>query len=140
MSRFTFNTIGLFTTDNRKVVDFYCNIFGFETEWNGTDIDVEMHLDPSKNAGQTMRILLFPREHIELMTKQRFTYPSGTNGTMELSFDVPTFADVDKEYARAVSMGAAPIFPPTTMPWDQRTSNIADPEGNLIEISSFCEE
>lgn len=140
MSRFTFNTIALFTTDNCKVVDFYCNIFGFETEWNGTDIDVEMHLDPSKNAGQTMRILLFPREHIELMTKQRFTYPSGTNGTMELSFDVPTFADVDKEYARAVSMGAAPIFPPTTMPWDQRTSYIADPEGNLIEISSFCEE
>lgn len=62
MGRFTFNTIGIFTTDNRKVVDFYCNIFGFETEWrsahgdallakNGTDIDVEMHLDPSKNAG-----------------------------------------------------------------------------------------
>lgn len=108
-------------------------------EW-GTDIDVEMHLAPSKNAGQTMRILLFPREHIEQMTKQRFTYPSGTNGTMELSFDVPTFADVDKEYARAVSMGAAPIFPPTTMPWDQRTSYIAAPEGNSIEISSFCEE
>ena len=133
MKRFTFNTIALFTTDNRKVVDFYCNIFGFETAWNGTDIDVEMHLDG-------MRILLFPREHIELMTKQRFTYPSGVNGTMELSFDVPTFADVDREYARAVAMGAKPIFPPTTMPWDQRTSYIADPEGNLIEISSFCEE
>ena len=63
MSRFKFNTIGLFTTDNQKVVDFYCNIFGFETSWNGIDADVEMHLGD-------MRILLFPRESIEKMTQQ----------------------------------------------------------------------
>lgn len=130
MKRFTFNTIALFTTDNARVVDFYCRIFGFETAWNGTDIDVEMRLDG-------MRLLLFPRESIEKMTAQRFTYPTGINGTMELSFDVATYADVDREYDRAVSMGAKPVFPPTTEPWGQRTSYIADPEGNLIEISSF---
>lgn len=96
------------------------------------DIDVEMHLDG-------MRILLFPRLSIEKMTHQKFSYPSGINGTMELSFDVPTFADVDKEYNRAVSMGAKPIMEPTTEPWGQRTSYVADPEGNLIEISSFKE-
>lgn len=132
MKRFKFNTIGLFTTDNQKMVDFYCDIFGFETSWNGIDIDVEMHLD-------NMRILLFPRESIEKMTMQKFTYPSGVNGTMELSFDVPTFADVDKEYERALSMGAKPVFEPTTEPWGQRTCYVADPEGNLIEISSFDE-
>lgn len=133
MSRFKFNTIALFTTDNQKVVDFYCDIFGFETSWNGIDVDVEMHLDD-------MRILLFPRESIEKMTRQKFTYPSGINGTMEISFDVPTFADVDKEYNRAVSMGAKPIMVPTTEPWGQRTCYVADPEGNLIEISSFNEQ
>ena len=90
MSRFKFNTIALFTTDNQKMVDFYCDIFGFETSWNGLDIDVEMHLD-------VMRLLLFPRESIEKMTQQRFTYPSGINGTMEISFDVPTYADVAEE-------------------------------------------
>ena len=132
MSRFKFNTIALFTTDNQKVVDFYCDIFGFEAEWNGIDVDVEMRLD-------NMRLLLFPRESIEKMTRQKFTYPSGINGTMEISFDVPTFADVDKEYDRAVSMGAKPIMVPTTEPWGQRTCYIADPEGNLIEISSFTE-
>ena len=132
MKRFTFNTIALFTTDNQKVVDFYCDIFGFETSWNGLDIDVEMHLDG-------MCILLFPRESIEKMTQQRFAYPSGINGTMEISFDVPSFADVDKEYVRAVSMGAKPIMEPTTEPWGQRTCYVADPEGNLIEISSFKE-
>ncbi len=130
MKRFKFNTIALFATDNQKMVDFYCDIFGFETEWNGIDIDVEMRLGD-------MRLLLFPRESIEKMTRQKFTYPSGINGTMEISFDVPTFADVDKEYNRAVGMGAKPIFEPTTEPWGQRTSYVADSEGNLIEISSF---
>ncbi len=35
----------------------------------------------------------------------------------EISFDVPSFADVDKEYDRAVSMGAKSIMEPTTEPW-----------------------
>lgn len=63
MSIFKFNTIALFTTNNQKEVDFYCDIFGFETSWNGIDADVEMHLGD-------MRILLFPRESIEKMTQQ----------------------------------------------------------------------
>lgn len=54
--------------------------------------------------------------------------------------DEPTFADVDKEYSRAVVMGAKPIMEPTTEPWGQRTCYVADPEGNLIEICSFNEE
>lgn len=128
--RFRFDTIGLLTTDNAKMVDFYHDIFGFATEWNGIDVDVEMHLGE-------MRIILLPRQSVERMTSQRFSYPSGTNGTMEIAFDVPTFADVDKEYERAVGMGAKPVFEPTTEPWGQRTCYIADPEGNLIEIYSF---
>ena len=71
------------------------------------------------------------------MTSRRYAYPDGTNGTMELSFDVPSFGDVDREYERAVSMGAGAVMAPTTEPWGQRTCYVADPEGNLIEISSF---
>ena len=130
--RFTFNTIGLFTTDNAKMVAFYRDIFGFKTEWNGMDPNVEMTLGAS-------RIIMFPRVAFEQMTSREYAYPNGTNGTIELSFDVPTFADVDKEFDRAVSMGAKPVFAPTTEPWGQRTCYVADPEGNLIEISSFIE-
>ena len=155
--RFSFNTIGLFTTDNAKMVAFYRDIFGFHTEWNGcanrtqsracssyaevqpaldkvngTDPNVEMTLGDS-------RIIMFPRDAFEQMTSQQYAYPQGVNGTMEISLDVPCFADVDKEYERAVSMGAKPIFAPTTEPWGQRTCYVADPEGNLIEISSFVE-
>lgn len=130
--RFTFNTIGLFTTDNARMVAFYRDVFGFETTWNGTDPNVEMTLGAS-------RIIMFPRDAFEQMTSWHYAYPEGDNGTMEISFEVPTFADVDKEYERAVSMGAKPIFVPTTEPWGQRTCYVADPEGNLIEISSFVE-
>ena len=130
--RFTFNTVGLFTTDNSKMVAFYRDVFGFQTEWNGKEPNVELRL-----AGS--RIILFPRTDFEQMTSQQYAYPRGVNGTMELSFDVPTFADVDKEYAAALGKGAKAIFPPTTEPWGQRTCYVADPEGNLIEISSFVE-
>lgn len=128
--QFSFNTIGLFTTDNTKMVAFYRDVFGFRTDWNGKDPNVEMTLNG-------MRLIMFPRKDFELMISQSLFYPQGKNGTMELSFDVPTFADVDKEYLRAIHLGAQPVFEPTTEPWGQRTCYVADPEGNLIEISSF---
>ena len=86
-----------------------------------------------------MRIILFPRADFEQMTGQRYTYPKGFNGTMELAIDVPSFAHVDKEYAHAISLGAASVMEPVTEPWGQRTCYVADPDGNLIEINSFCQ-
>ena len=132
-SRFKFNTIGLFTTDNKVTVDFYTKVFGFTTSWDGEQPNVEMALGE-------MRIILFPRDAFEQMVSQKFQYPQGLNGTMELSFDVPSFADVDKEYLNALHYGAKPVLPPTTEPWGQRTCYIADPDGNLIEIGSFVEK
>ena len=132
MNRFYFNTIGLFTRDNQKTVDFYTKAFGFTTDWDGVQPNVEMTL------GQ-MRIILFPRDAFEQMVSRQFKYPEGLNGTMELTFDVPTFADVDREYHNALDHGAISVLPPTTEPWGQRTCYVADPDGNLIEIGSFNE-
>lgn len=130
MKRFNFNTIGLLTRNNRAIVDFYTKVFGFTTDWDGVQPNVEMTLDG-------MRIILFPRSDFEQMVSKKFIYPEGFNGTMELSFDVPTFADVDREYLQAIANGATSVLPPTTEPWGQRTCYVADPDGNLIEISSF---
>lgn len=130
MKRFNFNTIGLFTTNTEAMVAFYRDIFGFETDWNGKEPNVEMSLDG-------IRLIMFPSEDFEKMISKALTYPNEINGSMELSFDVPTFADVDKEYERAISLGAKSVFAPTTEPWGQRTCYVSDPEGNLIEISSF---
>ena len=131
-SRFTFNTVGLFTTDNKATVDFYTKVFGFTTSWDGVQPNVEMFLGDS-------RIILFPRDAFEQMVSKKFLYPEGFNGTMELSLDVPTFADVDKEYQNALNNGAKSVLPPTTEPWGQRTCYVADPDGNPIEIGSFVE-
>lgn len=133
MKRFTFNTIGLFTRNNKAIVDFYTKAFGFTTDWDGEQPNVEMSLDG-------MRIILFPRDAFEQMVSKRFNYPEGFNGTMELAFDVPTFADVDKEYANAITCGGKSVMPPTTEPWGQRTCYVADPDGNLIEIGSFVDD
>lgn len=130
--RFSFNTVGLFTRDNKATVEFYTKAFGFTTEWDGIQPNVEMFLG-------AMRIILFPREGFEQMVSRQFHYPEGLNGTMELAFDVPTFADVDKEYQNALHCGAKSVMLPTTEPWGQRTCYVADPDGNLIEIGSFHE-
>lgn len=132
-NKFTFNTIGLFTTDNKKMVDFYRDIMGFTTDWDGEDANVMMHHGD-------MTLMLFPREMFEIMTSQKYSYPDGLNGTLEMAFHVPSFKDVDVEYDRAVAMGAKSVFQPQTMPWGQRTCYIADPEGNLIEIHSFTQD
>lgn len=132
-TRFNFNTIGLFTTDNTKMVEFYRDVMGFETDWDGQEPNVMMHLG-------NMQLIMFPRPIFEQMTDRKYSYPSGLNGTMELAFHVPTFKDVDEEYNRVVSLGARSVFEPQTMPWGQRTCYIADPDGNLIEIHSFTED
>ncbi len=53
--RFTFNTIGLFTRDNRTTVDFYTRTSGFHCDWDGVQSNVEFFLGD-------IRIILFPRE------------------------------------------------------------------------------
>ena len=110
--RFKFNTVGLFTRDNKATVDFYTKTFD-------------------------MRIILYPRSDFEQMVSYKFQYPMGLNGTVELAFDVPSYADVDKEYQHALHHGAISVLPPTTEPWGQRTCYVADPDGNLIEIGAF---
>lgn len=130
--RFKCNTIGLLTTNNAATVEFYSQAFGFTTDWDGEAPNVDMRLGD-------MRIILFPREDFEQMTQTKYAYPQGLNGTMEIAIDVPTFADVDKEYAHAIACDAKSVMPPTTEPWGQRTCYVADPDGNLIEINSFVE-
>ena len=130
--RFRFNTVGLFTRDNRATVDFYTRAFGFTTEWDGVQPNVEMWLDG-------VRLILFPRDAFGRMVSREFAYPDGPNGAAELALEVPTFADVDREYEAALDCGALSVLPPTTEPWGQRTCYVADPDGNLVEIGSFVE-
>ena len=123
------NTIGLFTNNKRAVIDFYTKTLGFTTNWDGVQPNVVMKLGNS-------RIILFPRDAFEKITSRKSNHPNGTNGPIQICFDVPTFAEVDKQYGNAVQNGARNVMAPVTEPWGQRTCYVADPEGNLIGISS----
>ncbi|OBF62432.1 hypothetical protein A5756_00840 [Mycobacterium sp. 852002-53434_SCH5985345] len=58
-------------------------------------------------------------------------------GEMILDF---TAADVDGEYTRINTLGAAWLMAPTTQPWGRRSMLLRDPYGHLINVSSSTTE
>ena len=122
--------IGLFVNDMPTMVRFYRDVLGFEITEGENAVNVYL----IKNGTLFM---LYERKNFEKMTNRKYEYLNGFNGHFGIALYVDTFAEVDKEYAKAVAKGAQSVLEPTTEPWGQRTCYIADPEGNLIEIGSF---
>jgi lactoylglutathione lyase len=125
-----FDMIGLFVDDLHKMVAFYRDVLGLEIEWDGNGPYAEF-----KHAG--IRFAMYERKELPRLFGQPPTYPSGLNGTFELAIDLPRFEDVAPEFARIVGAGATPVYAPRDEPWGMRSSMVADPEGNLVEIGSW---
>ena len=121
---------GLFVDDMPKMIHFYRDVLGFEIAEGEDAVNVYLIKDGTL-------FMLYERKNFEKMTKRKYEYLKGFNGHFELALYVDTFEEVDLEYAKAIEKGACSVLEPTTEPWGQRTSYIADPEGNLIEIGSF---
>jgi lactoylglutathione lyase len=122
--------IGIFVQDLPRMVSFYRDVLGFEIDWDGAGPYAEF-----KHEG--IRFSMYERAQLPGLLGQTPAYPDGLNGTFELAIDLPTSADVDREYERIVSAGGLPIYAPRDEPWGMRSSMVADPEGNLIEIGSW---
>jgi len=121
--------IGLFVNNIEVMVNFYRDIIGLKTNWNGEQ-NADLEAD-------NCRLIMYGRKDFEKMVSKIFNYPRGLNGTMEIAFNLKTYNDVDIEHNRLIGLGVESVFPPTTMPWGQRTCYVSDPEGNLLEIGSF---
>ena len=121
---------GLLVNDMGKMIRFYRDVLGFEIKEAEDTKNVYLVKDGTL-------FLLYGRKDFETMTSRKYEYIKGLNGHFELALYVDTFAQVDAEYERVISLGATPVLEPTTEPWGQRTCYSADPEGNLIEIGSW---
>jgi lactoylglutathione lyase len=125
-----FAAISLFVKDLKVMIDFYRDVIGVDIDWDGKGPHAEF-----KHEG--IRFMMYERKELYGYLGIEVSYPKELNGTFELAIDVPCFADVDKEFQRVVKLGAKPIFNPRNEPWGMRSSFVADPEGNLIEIGSW---
>ena len=124
------DAVELFVGDLAKAVHFYRDVLGMETVWDGKAPNVELF-------SNGFMVTLYGREDLEAEIGVSFTYPSGTNGTMALGFDIEDYTAIDSEYERMVNMGAISVMPPTdSEKWNERVFLITDPDGNLIEVGA----
>lgn len=119
---------GLFVENVEKMVAFYRDILGFESDWDGGPFASFK----VKDGG----LFFFDRKQFAKDMNQPYSPPRGHNQTMEIAIGVPTKEDVDSEYQRLSALGVKSLTgAPVTQPWGQRNFWIADPEGNYIEIA-----
>ena len=124
---------GVFVDDMSVMIRFYREVLGFSIKEDENTSNVYLEKDGTL-------FLLYRRADFEKMVNHTFKYIKGLNGHFEIALSVENYAAVDKTYEEVVKKGAVSLLVPTTEPWGQRTCYIADPEGNLIEIGSFCKE
>lgn len=124
------NMISVFVNDLHQMVSFYRDILGFEIDWDGKGPYAEF-----KHEG--VRFSMYERSQLPGLLGETPIYPAGLNGTFELAIDLPTSADANREFEQIVKAGARSIYSPRDEPWGMHSSMISDPEGNLIEISSW---
>lgn len=124
-----FSMIGIFVKDLVKMVAFYRDVLGVAVKTEGENYTLFEH--------EGIELGMFSRSVLPEFLEEDVTYPSGVNGTFSLAIDVDDFDDVDEEFERLVEAGARPVAEPKDVPWGQRCGMVCDPDGNMIEISSW---
>lgn len=68
----------------------------------------------------------------ELGLSSDSSVPTGSPGRMLLSIEVPA---VDDALSKVESLGGHVQGPANDMPWGQRVAHIADPDGNVVNLT-----
>lgn len=114
----------LFVSDLERSIDFYRDVIGLPLR-RRAEAYAEFETAGAKFA-------LFPRSALpELIGREapegRVPWPQG-----EVAFICD---DVDAEHARLAAAGIEILAPPTDRPWGERTLHVADPDGNVVELT-----
>ena len=124
------NMIGIFVEDIQRMVAFYRDVLRFDIDWDGNGPYAEFKQDG-------VRFSMYERSQLPGLLGHEPSYPTGINGTFEIAIELPTSAKADEMFHRVTSEGARVVYAPRTEPWGMRSSMVADPEGNLVEIGSW---
>jgi catechol 2,3-dioxygenase-like lactoylglutathione lyase family enzyme len=124
-----FDMIGLFVADLPRMVSFYRDVLGLETDWDGQSPYAEF-----KHEG--IRFSMYARSELPRLLGQAPEFPARLNGTFELAINVGEPPNVDKKYNELIASGARAVYAPRDEPWKMRSAMVTDPEGNLLEVAS----
>jgi lactoylglutathione lyase len=114
----------LIVSDLERALSFYTGSLGLALQHRAGKY-------AQMRAGTT-RLSLYARDAMAETLGVGIEAPSPAAPAFELGFKV---SDCDAAFEELVAAGAAPVVPPTTRPWGQRTAYVRDPDGNLIELA-----
>ena len=117
-----------------KMVEFYRDVLGFKTEWDGGNFA------EFETANGKTTLFMYSREEFVKAINEEYVPPKGINQTFEIALWLPCYSDVDSEYERLSKLNVQfPCGAPMTFDFGIRDFYVADPEGNLLEIGSMKE-
>ena len=121
----------LYAGDMDRMVRFYRDTLGFQTDWNGGDFAA------FETASGALSLFMYSRKQFAQAIGESYVPPKGINQTFEVALWLPSFADVDAEYERLSKLDVQfPTGEPMTFSFGIRNFYVADPEGNLLEIGA----
>jgi lactoylglutathione lyase len=114
----------LFAADLERSIGFYRDVIGLPFKFANESY--------AEFATEGAKFALYARGHLpELLGRDvpsdRVPWPQG-----EVAFFVD---DPDAEHERLVAAGVEVLAPPTDRPWGERTLHVADPDGNVVELT-----
>ena len=121
--------IGLFVSNLERALAFYGETLGFELKRR----DIGFAEFQTSGVGLALWEVSDVSQALELAEKPR------QGLTAMVAVRVETADAVDALHAELVSKGVRIVQPPTTHPWNARTTYFSDPDGNLWEIYAWVD-
>jgi len=114
----------LFAADLDRSIRFYRDVIGLPFKFSNESY--------AEFATEGAKFALFSRGHLPELIGQEVPpdevpWPHG-----EVAFFVE---DPDAEHERLRDAGVTVLAPPTDRPWGERTLHVADPDGNVVELT-----